>query len=282
MPLTGSASQLAVRTAKAALTRARVFSWGLRPHETERGLRIFLYHRISDDPDPLALSPAKFRKQMEYLAASGYRAVDAVSALDRLFTGQLEPDTVAITFDDGFKDILDNAYRVLVEFGFSATVFVATDVVDGKAQYDWAPRQAPMLTWKEIRRLDAAGILRFEPHSMTHPDLRHLDDDDTRSEIDGSKHDLEKQLGREAYAFCYPGGFVGLREHDMVRAAGFRYAVTCEPGLNTASTDPYFVHRVQVEQTDSVREFRAKVGGSHDRPLIGRDRYRRLRYGTST
>jgi peptidoglycan/xylan/chitin deacetylase (PgdA/CDA1 family) len=278
----GAVAQSAARVAKRALTEARVRSWRALPDDPEGALRIFLYHRISDDPDPLALSLVKFRGQMEYLAANDFRALDAVTALDLLFAGQLEPRTVAITFDDGFEDVLHNAHPVLAELGFSATVFVATAVIGGDASYGWAPQGASTLSWAQIRRLDPSGVLRFEPHSRTHPDLRRLDDADARAEITESKAELERQIGRETHAFCYPSGFVESRECEMVRQAGFRYGLTCEPGLNTPSTDPALIHRVQIEGTDSLRGFTAKVAGSHDRPLPGRRLYRRIRYGVQT
>jgi len=265
-----------------ALTEARVRTWRAPPDDPEGALRVFLYHRITDEPDPLALRPVKFRGQMEYLAANGFQALDAVTALDLLFAGELEPRTVAITFDDGFEDVLDNAHPVLAELGFSATVFVATAVIGGDASYGWAPRGASTLSWEQIRLLDPSGVLRFEPHSRTHPDLRRLDDAGARAEITESKAELERQIGRETHAFCYPSGFVDSRECEMVRQAGFRYGLTCEPGLNTAATDLAFIHRVQIEGTDSLRAFAAKVGGSHDRPLPGRRLYRRIRYGVQT
>jgi len=265
-----------------ALTEARVRNWKPPSDETEGGLRIFLYHRISDDPDPLALSPAKFRAQMEYLAANGIHALDAVTALDLLYAGQLEPRTLALTFDDGFRDVLDNAYPVLAELGFSASVFVSTAVIDGDARYSWAPPDAAILSWDEIRRLEASGVLRFEPHSRTHPDLTRLDDDEARDEIAGSKVELERQIERATHAFCFPSGFFASRTCELVQESGLRYGITCEPGVNTASTDPYLVHRIQVDSTDSLRAFTAKVAGSHDRPLLGRGRYRRVRYGVSS
>jgi peptidoglycan/xylan/chitin deacetylase (PgdA/CDA1 family) len=278
--LNGPVAQSAARVAKAALTQVRVRSW--KPSDDPEGtLRIFLYHRISDDPDPLALSPAKFQAQMEYLASSGIRALDAVTALDRLYAGELEPRTVALTFDDGFQDVLDNAQPVLAEHGFTATVFVSTAVIDGEARYTWAPPDAATASWADIRRMEASGVLRFEPHSRTHPDLTRLEDDEAQEEITGSKIELERQIERETYAFCYPSGFFGPREPELVRESGLRYGVTCEPGLNTAETDPFLIHRVQVESTDSLRTFTAKVSGSHDRPLLGRGRYRSARYGDS-
>jgi peptidoglycan/xylan/chitin deacetylase (PgdA/CDA1 family) len=265
---------------KAALTRARAISWRLRRRNLQGGLRIFLYHRVSDDADVLALSPAKFRAQMEHLAAEGYRGLDAVTALDLLYAGELEPHHVAITFDDGFKDVEENALPVLDELGFSASVFVATEVIDGSARYLWAPEDAQLLDWDEIRRLDAAGVLRFEPHTLTHPNLTTLGDRECRQEIEGSKIALEQQLGRETFALCFPGGFVGKRERDDTQESGLRYGITCEPGLNTPETDAFLIRRVQIDQTDSLGDFAAKVRGSHDRGLIGRGLYRRLRYGS--
>jgi peptidoglycan/xylan/chitin deacetylase (PgdA/CDA1 family) len=274
----GVVAQSAARVAKMALTEVRVRTWRAPPDDPKGALRVLLYHRISDDHDPLALRPVKFRGQMEYLAANSFHALDAVTALDLLFAGQLEPRTVAITFDDGFEDVLDNAQPVLAELGFSATVFVATAVIDGDASYGWAPHGASTLSWAQIRRLDPFGVLRFEPHSRTHPDLRRIDDADARAEITESKAELERQLGRETHAFCYPSGFVEPRESEMVRQAGFRYGLTCEPGLNTAATDRALIHRVQIEGTDSLRVFSAKLAGSHDCPLPGRRLYRRIRY----
>ena len=276
---------LIVRGTKASLTRARAVSWRVRRRNLQGGLRMFLYHRVSDDSDALALKPAKFRAQMEHLAAEGYRALDAVTALDLLYAGELEPKQVALTFDDGFKDIEENALPVLTELGFTATVFVATEVIDGTARYLWAPEDARLLDWDDIKRLDGEGVLNFEPHTLTHPNLTTLGDRECRHEIEGSKVALEQQLGRETSAFCYPGGFVGGRERDLTQESGFRYGITCEPGLNKNGlnkdeTDPLLVRRVQIDRTDSLGDFAAKARGSHDRGLVGRGYYRRLRYGS--
>jgi peptidoglycan/xylan/chitin deacetylase (PgdA/CDA1 family) len=269
-----------VRGTKASLTRARAVTWRARNRNVQGGLRMFLYHRVSDDQDALALRPAKFRAQMEHLAAEGYRGLDAVTALDLLYAGELEPKQVALTFDDGFKDIEENALHVLADLGFSATVFVATDVIDGTARYLWAPADARLLDWADIQRLDRGGVLRFEPHTLTHPNLTTIGDRECRREIEGSKLALEDQIGRETSTFCYPGGFVGGRERTLTEESGYRYGITCEPGLNKAETDPLLIRRVQIDRTDSLGDFAAKARGSHDHGLPGRRVYRRLRYGS--
>ena len=266
---------------KAAATRARSTAWSLRTagQEEREGLRILFYHRVSDDRDELAVSPRNFRRQMDYLATESYRVIDVVQAAELLDEGRPPPRTVGLSFDDGFLDVAEQALPLLAERGFRATVFVAPAVVDGWAKFGWYKSQPPLLGWDEIVELDREGTLRFEAHSLTHPNLLALRDAAAWEEIMGSKTSLEARLGRPVLAFSYPSGLFGLRERGLVAAAGFRVAVSCEPGVNTSGTDRLALRRRQVDRRDSLLDFRAKVGGGHDSPLPLRGVYRRRRYG---
>jgi peptidoglycan/xylan/chitin deacetylase (PgdA/CDA1 family) len=266
---------------KAAATRTRSAWWLLRSRGRPdgAGLRILFYHRVSDDDDPLAVSPSRFCEQMELLAAEGYEAVGLATAVDLLERGLSPPCVVAVNFDDGYRDVAENALPVLERLGFRATVFIATGVTDGTASFAWYRRQPPLLTWEEITELDSGGTLSFGAHSITHPNLRALRDDAARREIVGSKLALEEKLGREVEAFCYPAGLFSDRERSYVAEAGFRLAVSCEPGVNRPGGDPLALRRRQIDARDSLLDFRAKLGGGHDSPLPLRGVYRRLRYG---
>jgi hypothetical protein len=81
--------------------------------------------------------------------------------------------------------------------------------------------------------------------------------------------------------FCYPAGLYGARDVELVRAAGFRFACSCEPGVNTRETDPLQLRRIQVDTRDSLLDLRAKIAGAHDEPPAARTLWRRLRYGVS-
>ena len=242
-------------------------------------MRILFYHRVSDDRDELAVRPRTFRRQMDYLAAQSYRVVDVMEAVELLDNGAASSKTVGLSFDDGFLDVAEQALPILSERGFRATVFVSPGVIDGWSRFDWYKRQPPVLGWDEIAELDAEGTLRFEAHSLTHPNLLRLRDEASREEITGSKVALEARLGRPVRAFSYPAGLFGPRERAYVGEAGFDVAVSCEPGLNTRSTDRLVLRRRQVDGRDSLLDFLAKVGGGHDSPLPLRGVYRRRRYG---
>ena len=157
--------------------------------------------------------------------------LDVVEALDRLYAGTLAPNTIALTFDDGYVDNAVHAMPVLEAHGFRGTVFVVTDLVSGKggfAKGHGSP--APLLGWEEIQRLDGKSPLTFEAHTVTHPNLVESSDAESWAEIDLSRRALGEALGRPSVAFCYPGGFLGrararvrpprrlpLRDHHRAR-----------------------------------------------------------------
>ena len=266
---------------KALVTRARSTAWAARSdgQDDGDGLRILFYHRVSDDRDELAVSPRDFRRQMDYLATESYRVVDVVEAATLLDQGISCRRTVGLSFDDGFVDVAEQALPLLAERGFRATVFVAPAVVDGWASFGWYRSQPPVLGWDEIVDLDREGTLRFEAHSLTHPNLLSLRDAAAWEEINGSKQTLEEHLEREVLAFSYPSGLFGVRERGLVAAAGFHVAVSCEPGCNSRGTDRLALRRRQIDRRDGLLDFRAKLGGGHDTPLPLRGVYRRRRYG---
>jgi peptidoglycan/xylan/chitin deacetylase (PgdA/CDA1 family) len=266
---------------KALVTRARSTAWAARTDGQDEGdsLRILFYHRVSDDRDELAVSPRDFRLQMDYLATESYRVVDVVEAAELLDKGVSCRRTVGLSFDDGFVDVAEQALPLLAERGFRATVFVAPAVVDGWASFGWYRSQPPVLGWDEIVDLDREGTLRFEAHSLTHPNLLSLRDAAAWEEINGSKLTLEEHLEREVLAFSYPSGLFGARERGLVAAAGFHVAVSCEPGCNSRGTDRLALRRRQIDRRDGLLDFRAKLGGGHDTPLPLRGVYRRRRYG---
>jgi peptidoglycan/xylan/chitin deacetylase (PgdA/CDA1 family) len=109
----------------------------------------------------------------------------------------------------------------------------------------WEP-----LSWNEVRELTGNGI-EFGAHTRTHPILSSIGDPtQLEAEITGSKSRLEEELVRPVLHFSYPNGRtedVGSSVVDCTRKAGFRTAVTTEPGMNDLSqTDPFLLQRIAV------------------------------------
>jgi peptidoglycan/xylan/chitin deacetylase (PgdA/CDA1 family) len=115
-----------------------------------------MYHRIAAPPvDPwgLSVSPARFAKQVQVLCDC--RTILSMDAfVDRLQSGNLPHDAVALTFDDGYLDNLRHAKPILEAAGVPATVFLATGRI-GTGEEFW---------WDELARM---VLSRAEPLSAT-------------------------------------------------------------------------------------------------------------------
>lgn len=230
------------------------------------GVRVLGYHRVDDvRGDALTVSPDRFAAQMEAILASGAKPIRLVDALD-LLTGTVEEQYVAVTFDDGYRDIADRVEPLLRQLGVPATVFVPTSVASGDAGFFWYDAPPPALDWAAIERLANGGVIDFQSHTRTHPWLPRLSEERAREEIAGSKEELERRLGLPVTTLAYPAGLYGEREERLVRECGYRAGVTTDPGVNPGGGVPGRIHRTLVYGGDGEQEFADKLTGVFDRP----------------
>jgi peptidoglycan/xylan/chitin deacetylase (PgdA/CDA1 family) len=248
--------------------RSRTILSRRAPTLEQRGVRILGYHRVAHDRDVLAVSPDAFRRQMEALLESGSRIIRLDAALGLLV--HAVPDYyVCVTFDDGYRDSLENAAPILRELGIPATVFLPTAVIDGQATFYWYRRGSPpALTWDGVADLIADGLIDVQSHSRTHPRLPALDDVQARDELAGSKADIERRVAYKVSSFCYPAGLYGPREARLVHETGYRGAVTCRSGLNAGGVGLVELRRTMVGWRDDMERFRAKLAGRLDKPSV--------------
>jgi peptidoglycan/xylan/chitin deacetylase (PgdA/CDA1 family) len=125
------------------------------------------------------------------------------------------------------------------------------------------PAQKEPLCWSEIRRMAADGI-EFGAHTLTHTILPQVEsDEDLRSEIEGSKAALERELQTGIVHFSYPNGDWDARVKEAVRQAGFQTAVTVAPALNYPRQDPLLLHRIGMEPDLPGFYFRERMAAFH-------------------
>ena len=102
-----------------------------------------------------------------------------------------------LTFDDGYQDFYTDAFPLIRQCGFTATVFLATDRIrDTSVRVEGAD----YLTWKEVRELHSEGI-SFGSHSVTHADLRSLGPEQIDYELGYSKESIEQRIGARSSHF---------------------------------------------------------------------------------
>ena len=98
-----------------------------------------------------------------------------------------------------------------------------------------APHEYAPMTWDQLRSCERRGMT-FAPHTVTHPILTNVNNDEARREIVDSWARLRSEATRPVPIFAYPNGKpedFGEREIAMLRRAGLRGAVTSVPGFAT-------------------------------------------------
>ena len=168
---------------------------------------ILMYHSIATDDVATAIAPDIFKAQMDAVETSGTPVItldDYVAA--RNGEKSLPPASIIITFDDAFVDFQEQAFPILSEKGFPATVYVPTGCVGGTENWRGAlqpPRH--IMSWSDLEHLAANGI-QLGSHTISHPDLNELKTLDLIEEVRRSKQTLEDRVGKEINHFAPPYG----------------------------------------------------------------------------
>ncbi len=101
---------------------------------------ILCYHRIGTNGIPLfsELRPATFEAQMQYIRRR-YRVLSLDEICDEMEKPARKEDAVAITFDDGYRDLHTHALPVLRKYHIPATIFLPVASIE-TGQVPWYDR----------------------------------------------------------------------------------------------------------------------------------------------
>ncbi|CAI4167277.1 Polysaccharide deacetylase [Alteromonas macleodii] len=181
---------------------------------------ILLYHHVSSStPASTSISPEAFKSHMEYLDAhhTVVSLQDVVSAIQHNTT--LPENAVAITFDDGYANILDNAHPILADLGFPYTVFINPDEIGV------GPKQ---LTWEQVIAMHNDGVV-FANHTLDH--LHMLNGEQAMGErawlekvwqnVESAEKKIEDKLDISLKYLAYPFGEYNTALANKLKSEGY-------------------------------------------------------------
>lgn len=219
---------------------------------------ILLFHRVTDEipEDGLTVGVRRFGRICRMLRRQ-FHVVPVGEIVRRVRAGEpLPPRTLAITFDDSYHCNLIAA-RVLAEHCLPACFFIPTGYVGTDQVYPWdqdLPCRLGHLNWDEVRQL-AAWNFEIGSHTVTHPDLGQVSEEQVRRELIDSRQALEDQLGRRVRWFAYPfGGQEHFRPERLrlVEEAGYEACFSAHGGFITRDRSDSILPREPVPYFHSV------------------------------
>ena len=295
-------------------------------------LLVLMYHDFAADAEtgggrrPLQekVTYSQFEAHLKAVR-DNYRVMTVEQAVREILTeGRLKDNTVAITFDDGYRSNYEVVYPLLKKYDIPVTIYLLLDWVDGKMSLWWDDfadivqsadldrvepetirtmfgedlrlplgkidndyrnrlhfyeavsialmqlpddqrpekiealkkiilpngeylrRELQPMTWEQIKDMADNGI-EFGAHTCSHVNLSHADPETAAREIETSKKELERRLGREIRGFAYPYGYdppgYGRQIVPLLKELDFDYACTSWWGNNKKGDSRFLLYR---------------------------------------
>ena len=216
---------------------------------------ILIYHSVKERYRD------RFAKQMDEVCKIG-KVVNAD------YSGTLENNYlyIAVTFDDGYQNIINNALPEMIKRNIPATIFMTTGYFGKKA--DWVVDKKShnygetILNEEQIIRLHECGV-SFGSHTVSHPYLANLNRDALASEIRESKMTLEKLLSSKITLCSLPYGAVDKSESAVFKDAGYKRVFLNVPMWRDNNSKEIYYGRTDIKPNDWLIEYRLKFRGAY-------------------
>ena len=184
------------------------------------------------------------------------------------FRGNLEPRVhhIAVTFDDGFQSVVDNALPVMRKRNIPMSFFIPTAFLGSKPL--WINATNSINNNEKVIDADTLKQLQNElicigSHTINHQRLTQLSTSEAKQEIFQSKASLEEILLKKINLFSFPHGEYNDEHIKMCREAGYKKIFTITPSINSFSDDEFVIGRVEVSPSDWRLEFKLKILGGY-------------------
>ena len=241
---------------------------------------VLTYHKVQPELElgGTWLTPRAFRRQLELIRDACLPVLALVDYLEALRGDSPPRRGVVLTFDDGYRSVLEHARPLLEEFACPATVFLVTGYAGRPNDWDHslARGRSRHLSWDEARELTASGLVTCGSHGVSHRDLTDLPDGELERELVESREAISAELGRTPECFCYPFGRHDERVRAAVREAGYHYGIGVVDRAGRGRRDPTALARTGMYLTDGAAALAVRLGLRHPQRYWAEDLNNRI------
>ena len=178
---------------------------------------VWQLHRVTNEVSVDAtqrdyeIIPNRLSSLIEEYLRKGYHFTSVDKLYEMLKSNRYDKKFVVITLDDGYADNYEIAYPIFKQYGIPFCVFVTKDFIfKGKDSYRF-------LSESQIVELSQEPLCTIGCHTVSHPHLNLLAEEQQYSEIKQCKEWLEQMLGGPISYFAYPYGAYSIATEKNVR-----------------------------------------------------------------
>jgi peptidoglycan/xylan/chitin deacetylase (PgdA/CDA1 family) len=221
---------------------------------------ILIYHHVDDDAPPsTSVTFSRFKQHIQYLDENRFNIWPLSKILSYLSSGKRIPEkTVALTFDDAYRSVYQQAFPLLKSKSWPFTVFITTSYInDGYSNY---------MNWAQLKEMEEFGA-EMANHSHTHPHMirkiANETEEDWRkriiSEVETAQSILEDKLDKPVKLFAYPYGEYSKEIKYIMAELGY-FALGQQSGVASNYSDLQSIPRFPIATGfDGMDSFATKV-----------------------
>lgn len=243
-------------------------------------VRVILIHHIKD--------AHKFERMIEFVARK-YHPISFDDFKDGRFSR--EKINILLTMDDGYESWFTKGLPILEKYSVPALFFIPSGFIacandkeaiarfcDHNLKLSWT---SPPMTPEMLRACIEHPLITIGGHTCSHVSLTRVSESDALSEIENDKKGLEDMLKGRLEAFAYPFGNQDESVQELVKRAGYGYAMTTRsdfcrvkanlcaiPRSNHGTVTPFMLSVWIIGAYDIVETLEQRIRG------VGRDGYR--------
>ncbi len=222
---------------------------------------VLMYHRVPDAPIDTRhrtfVTKDNFEKHLKFFSLRGLQAITFKDYL-AFSTGErplqeFPRKPFILTFDDGYQDNFHNMLPLASKYGYKGVLFLLGDFsVSGNFWDNGEDVEANSIMTTEQKKAFVGQGWEIGAHTMTHPDLTRLGNEDALHELRESRNRIEQELQTKVVSFAYPFGIYDERVKDIVKLAGFNFGIATDSGGIVIEDDRFAVFRVNMFPKESL------------------------------
>lgn len=226
----------------------------LLARKPQTGLRVLTYHSVGnrvdgDINDIYNMNSSDFEEHVATIVR-----FSTSHSLPLVSFGSDSTNGIAITFDDGYSDVLETVAPILSRHQIPFHVFITpTKLTSSDPRY---------LTTQQLKELALSPLVSVGAHGYEHRPLTHMSAHEAEHDLRRSREALQELLQREVTTMSYPFGMVDKNVRDAASRAGFVKAACSTWGFNLAKTDPLMLRRIDMWARDRRSTVVDKLSGN--------------------
>ncbi len=252
----------------------RIYQSALFLKKHPRAIPVLMYHKIPikdiQSQHKIYVLKTDFEKHLQFFQKKGFKTL-TFSQLEKFKKGEIDfqtfPDKpLILTFDDGYRDNLENASPLLQKYGFKAQIFLLADPEIQNNSWDASADEpsheivsgADRQAWKQ-------SAFEIGSHGFSHKKITQMTAEQALAELRNSKASLEKEFGTPVNVFAFTYGDTNRKMAELADQAGYAYAVNTDTGGFLIEESPWEIFRVNIFPHETEATLRKKTSSWYRR-----------------